>query len=853
MHHDRNTVKVPSSPLKLFVIMIVVTILAELVIMLALPEPGTPWTTVLDVSLLSVVLLSFFWFFIARPLRHAALRERTYAEHMASLAERDWESTFDTISDIITVHDKDFNIIRANKAAVDRLGLPSRHPAGAKCFQYFHGAACPPGNCPTCNSILMGREVITEVFEPHLNMFVETRAIPRLDERGRMIGLIHVVRDITARKRLEQSLEKQKRFAEELVQNLAVATFVLDPGHRVVLWNRACEELTGVPAADMLGTSDHWRPFYETQRQTLADIIIDRDHDKLSSLYAHFSRSSLTDQGLHAEGWYLNMNGKNRYLIFDAAPVYDIDGSLLVVVETLQDIPERKRIEDELARSETKLRTIIEAERECVKLVAEDGTLLEMNPAGLRMIDADSVEQVVGRSVYPLVVSEHRQKFREMTGRVFRGERQELQFEIVGLKGGRRWVETCAVPLRNERSEITALLAVTRDISAHRRLEEQLQHAQKMEALGTLTGGIAHDFNNILTSVVGYTELVSMNLPVGDPSLEYTGHILTASQRAVALTQSLLAFSRKQISRPEPTDINDVIRRVEDMLLRLIGEHVNLRTDLARGRLNVMIDRGQLEQVLVNLAVNARDAMPEGGEIVIATDVVDMNRAFIEQRGFGEPGVYIHIAVTDTGTGMDRMTRQRIFEPFYTTKDVGKGTGLGLSIVYGIVEQHDGFIECRSEPGLGTTFHLYFPVIHQETGGEKKDVERLLPRGAETVLVVEDEESVRKIIRVMLESLGYTVMIAGSGPDAIATFQEHRAGIDIVLLDVIMPGMNGRHVLEELRKIQPEIRSLFMSGYAADAITGKGFLAAGTEIIVKPISLQELAVRLRLVLDSGRN
>ena len=840
-----------SSPTRIVLTLIATTFLVELVLMFVLPSGRTPLVAILDATLLAGALLPFFWIFIVRPLRQAALCEKARAEERRSLAERDWERTFNTISDIITIHDSDFNIIRANRAAFEKLGLPAGATAQAKCFHYFHGASCPPDRCATCSSIRTGQETITETFEPHLNMFVETRAIPRRNENGEMAGLIHVVRDITKRKQLEQSLEQQKQFAEDMLQNLAVAAFVLDPSHRVMLWNRACEELTGVPASAMLGTADHWRPFYESPRQTLADIVIDRDHDKLASLYSRFSQSWLTKDGLHAEGWYLNLNGRNRYLVFDAAPVYDRDGKLLVVVETLQDIPERKRIEDELERSETKLRTIIEAEQECVKLLAEDGTLLEMNPAGLRMIDADSADQVVGRSIYPLISPGHRDQVRTMTERVFRGEEQELQFEIMSLRGARRWVETKAVPLRNERHQITALLGVTRDISERRRLEEQLQHVQKMEALGTLTGGIAHDFNNILTSIVGFSELVTMNLPEKDPSREYVDQILASAERAAALTQNLLAFSRKQLSRPEPTDINEVIRRVEGMLVRLIGEHITLRTDLARGRLNVIIDRGQLEQVLVNLAVNARDAMTEEGSILIATDVVHIDQAFLEQNGFGRAGVHVHIVVADTGAGMDRVTRQRVFEPFFTTKDVGKGTGLGLSIVFGIVEQHGGFIDCRSEPGRGTAFHLYFPVAHREAEGTAKIVERQLPRGTETVLVVEDEQSVRKITEIMLESLGYRVLSAADGAEGLRLFTEQKDRIDIVLLDVIMPGMNGGQVLQELRRVRPEVKSIFMSGYAADVITGRGSIAEADRIITKPVLLQELALQLRGILDSA--
>jgi two-component system, cell cycle sensor histidine kinase and response regulator CckA len=843
-----------SSPLRLAGVMIAAIFFADLIIMLLLtavfPETPAPVMAVLDAVVLTLVIIPVFWRLVVRPLKKAALREKARAEEMSAQSAHDWEDTFNTITDMITVHDKDFTIIRANRAARELLHLPEDGMGTAKCFQHFHGTDCPPTDCPSCRSIALSQPVAAESFEPHLNRYIETRAIPRFNSDNEMVGLIHVVRDITKRKHMEALLENQKAFAENLVQNSAVATFVLDPQHKVVLWNKACEELTGIPARDMIGTDSHWMPFYDEKRPTLADIVIDSAYDDLSTLYTRYSRSSLVSNGVHAEGWYLNINGKNRYILFDAAPIYSSEGDLLVVIETLQDVPERKRIEEDLARSEGKLRTLIDAEQDCVKLLAADGTLLEINPAGLKMIDADSLEQVTGKSIYPLVVPAYLASVQDLTRTVFQGGSGNLEFEFVGLKGTRRWVETRAVPLKSAAGEVIALLGVTRDISEHKKLEEQLRHAQKLEAVGTLTGGIAHDFNNILTSIIGYTDLLSMTIAENEQTHGFLDQIIAASRRAANLTQNLLAFSRKQITSPRPVNINECIRTVENMLHRLIGEEIELRTRLSDADLTILADAGQMEQILMNLAVNARDAMPGGGTLLITTTVAEIDDEFISLNGYGKAGTYVLVTIKDSGIGMDARTKRRIFEPFFTTKDTGKGTGLGLSIVYGIVKQHNGYIDCESEPGKGTTFTIYFPLKTTSTEQALPALPAQLKGGTETVLVTDDDEAVRRITRTMLEHLGYTVIMAVDGKDAVEVFEHHKDRVDLLILDVIMPKKNGKQVYDEVRRIRPGVKTIFTSGYTADVISSKGMLEEGMHFITKPASLRELSHKIRDVLDA---
>ena len=844
-----------SSPMALAVLMTCAVFLSELIIMLVLPAAlqGTPAPVIalLNALLLVLLVLPLIWLYVVRPLKRAALREKARADELLAQSSLDWEDTFNTITDMITVHDKDFTVIRANRAAREALNLPEEALGRAKCFHHYHGVDSPPRDCPSCRSLVTGEPVASETFEQHLNRHVEIRAIPRFGSDRSIIGLTHIVRDITARKRMEALLENQKRFAENLIQNSAVATFVLDPQHRVVIWNKACEELTGIPASEMIGTSDHWKPFYDRQRPTLADIVIDGSYDRLSTLYGKFERSSLVSNGVHAQGWYLNMNGKNRYIIFDAAPIMSSEGDLLVAIETLQDVPERGRMEEELAWSESKLRTLIEAEQDCVMVVAEDGTLLEMNPAGLRMIDAGKPEQAAGKTLYALVLPEYAGRARALTEQVFRGVPGHLEFEFAGLNGAHRWVETRAVPLRSAQGEIRAMLAVARDITVQKRLENQLRHAQKMEAVGTLTGGIAHDFNNILTSIIGYGELLRMTRRLDVQWEDYLDQLLASADRAANLTKNLLAFSRKQIMAPKRVDINKVIRRVEKLLSRLIGEDIELTTGLAERELAAQADIGQIEQVLVNLAVNARDAMPGGGALSLTTGTFTIDDEYVRTRQYGQPGLYVRICVSDTGTGMDEETRMRIFEPYFTTKEVGKGTGLGLSIVYGIITQHNGYIDCDSEPGRGSTFAIYLPLAGEKAEEMNVSAYQDSFGGSESVLVAEDDPAVRRLTRTMLEQLGYTVLEASNGEEAVSLFKEQGSTVDLVMLDVIMPKMNGKQVRDEIRNIRPDIKTLFTSGYTADVISSKGMLEEGIQLLQKPVTLRELSEKVRAVLDSA--
>jgi len=384
-------------------------------------------------------------------------------------------------------------------------------------------------------------------------------------------------------------------------------------------------------------------------------------------------------------------------------------------------------------------------------------------------------------------------------------------------------------------------------------LQGQLLQSQKMESVGRLAGGVAHDFNNILTAILSYAELTLMKLSEDHPVRNHLVSIREASEKAATLTHQLLAFSRRQVLEMKAVDLNKVIEGMANMLSRIIGEDVLLQLKTEATISTIRADQGQIEQVLMNLAVNARDAMPSGGRLLIGTKDVDLNDVLLRTQETVASDKYVMLSVTDTGAGMTAEVRDRIFEPFFTTKELGRGTGLGLATVYGIVKQHSGNIFVDSDPGKGTTFKVYFPIAG-ERGQEcdkDHDLSGPLPAGTEVILVVEDDPSVRELVRQVLAPLGYKVLATAGGDDALRTSDSCDGPVDLLLTDVVMPGMNGKQLAEAIRIKRPGIKVLFMSGYAHDALSTQGMLEPGVAMIHKPFRTVALARQVRQVLDSG--
>ena len=526
------------------------------------------------------------------------------------------------------------------------------------------------------------------------------------------------------------------------------------------------------------------------------------------------------------------------------------------VVRALREwelLQEQKRMVEAVRASEAKYRRISQ----------EFNTLLDNLPDGIVQIAPDLRVIWANRSMTEMVNAEESHlkgsccyqafwDFREPcvpcpVARCFHsGEFEEGYFTTPDGKA----LELRAVPICDESGKVESVIEVVRDISGHRKLEAQLRQAQKMESIGTLAGGIAHDFNNILTAIVGYGYLTLMNMAPDDPHRENIGHMLEGSDRAAKLTQDLLLYSRKQICQKSPVDLNETIRKVEKFLERVIGEDIKCSMALHSEPIVVYADAHQLEQVLMNLSTNARDAMMKGGDLAIVTQQITLGEDFVTSHGYGRPGRYALLTLSDTGKGMNEETRKKIFEPFFTTKEVGKGTGLGMAVVYGIIKEHEGYINVYSEPGIGTTFNIYLPLISSVVQREEIEPGKETPtRGTETILLVEDDESSRQLLTIVLKQGGYTVIEAVDGVDAVEKFMENRETIHLLLSDLIMPTMNGNEAYDEMKAWRPGLKAIFVSGYAPDIVRQKLRLEIGVELISKPISPRALLKKIRSVLD----
>ncbi len=421
-------------------------------------------------------------------------------------------------------------------------------------------------------------------------------------------------------------------------------------------------------------------------------------------------------------------------------------------------------------------------------------------------------------------------------------------------KGGDPFWVNLTASLISAESNLSSpyLLVISKDVTLQRNLEKQLRQSQKMEAVGQLAGGIAHDFNNILTAIIGYASILQMKMAPADPTLHFAEQILVSADKAAKLTTGLLAFSRKQVINPNHVDLNEIVRNVKGLLRRIFTVEIELRTSLCDSELIVMADPVQIDQILLNMAANASDAMPGHGVFTVSTRAVEITEEYVGPHGHGAAGSYALLEVSDTGSGMDDADQTRIFEPFFTTKPVGEGTGLGLSVIYGIVQQHRGFIGVRSKPGQGTTFEVYLPLIAGNgMGGGAPELAQTSLEGSETILVVEDNPEVRALTKEVIEQFGYRILTAVDGVDAVEILGHAWEKVDLVLMDVIMPRMNGQEALIEIRKICPEVKALFTSGYTADILFTRGYAVNENDFMAKPTHPTVLLQKIREMLQAS--
>jgi len=581
----------------------------------------------------------------------------------------------------------------------------------------------------------------------------------------------------------------------------------------------------------------------ELRNKRLVDLIHHEDVKSIEALFRQLIKGSLDLN--REETRYFRKNGQIAWGRLSISLIRDAEGKPFLVIAMIEDVTERKQTDIELSL----LATAIKQATESILITDSEGTIEYANPAFER-VSGIQIENAIDQKLNSVQGHLQDEEFHQAMwetlkqGRIWKGQ-------IISKRpDGRQYIEEASIsPVRDANGNIIHYVVVKCDATNERQLEARFRHAQKMEAVGQLAGGIAHDFNNIIGVVLGYSDLILRKLSETDPLRTKVEMIRNVAQKAAQITRQLLAFSRRQLLQPRVLDLNARLREILEMVQQIIGENIQPSLQLAEEEMSIKVDPNYLDQVIMNMVVNARDAMPQGGKLVFETSRVDIDAMFAANHADATPGKYVLLKITDTGIGMSPEIRSRVFEPFFTTKGTGKGTGLGLSTAYGIVKQSGGFIDLESEVNKGTTFKIYFPAVFESS--PKKTVPKELkdlPRGTETILLVEDEEPVRKMVHEILMEQGYTILCANNGEEALHVFDNYQKKIDLLFTDVVMPKMGGVELSERLRQRAPNIKVLFTSGYAQGAFFQTPKSSRSVSFLPKPFEPSSLLKRVHDVL-----
>jgi len=631
-----------------------------------------------------------------------------------------------------------------------------------------------------------------------------------------------------AKRDLQESLQRN----EALLQAIPDMIFILTRDGRYVDFKAKQKEDLAIPASEIIGKNIRDAGF---------------SGDSLKEIFNGIEKAIDTGTPQIIE-YELETPGGVKH---SEARIAALDENKVLLI--VRDITKHIQTEEALVKERNLLRTLIDNLPDLIYVKDTKSRFITCNTAVAHLMGAATTDELIGKRDFDFYPEEIAEKFYTDEQETIRSGQAILQRiePVVDPEGHNRWLSTTKVPLKDSGGKIVGIMGIGRDITEQRHLEEQLLQSQKLEAVARLTGGVAHDFNNMLTAIIGYSDYLLMSYKQDDSLCSMIHEIKKAGERAASLTQQLLAFSRRQVLKPKVMNINTSISEMEKLLHRLIGEDIKIVTFTEPELKNVKADPIQIEQIIMNLALNARDAMPNGGNLTIETANVYLDENYAIHHVSVQPGPYVMLAISDNGIGMDEETQNHIFEPFYTTKEKGKGTGLGLSTVYGIVKQSNGNIWVYSEPGKGTTFKIYLPQVPEEAEQKKiRKVPAQVLQGTETILIAEDDDIVRGLISSVLKSYGYTVLEAKNGKEALSLIEKPPARpIDLLITDVVMPGMSGRMLVDKITQHHSDMKILYISGYTDNTIIHHGVLDEGVPFLQKPFTPHVLASKIREILE----